>query len=504
MTLDDAGVDRKLDEFGAHAQQATGKAFTAMERLKAETSRAGEALDKSRSSLQGVNTEVATLIKTQMAIGAVKGIASAVGDEWRRVADDIGKASREWQQFRQSLSGVASLSKQQNTNAFAKAEVDRAERARVTPQEAKEFRKEFLAKASLYVGEGQDSRLGTADADEVQTKLMEFAKDKEVSQKDMAGFVGGLLAQTKGKTNAKDLLARAGKVFGGLEESSVDVSHLLPMTTMAMAQGFSPEESAQTLAMMPEIAPGQEGTYMLRAVEALRTRVQKGEGEEFGLKKGMKPYEILTTAVQNIKDRAAKGEDVEDLIKEATHGERVSGKALRGMIDQGPEAFARWRRVVEDIPEDQVQRIIESERTTESGLQRAVDSRKAVEQARMGLRGDTVERRRQIAETELTAGGQFEHVQYGQLPAAIIPGADDMKTRQINLQAIRRARADLHESSGLGDAFASLNKGTTNELLQTLINRIEKQTEEIKKQGGDHGPPPPMPAAPAHQPARVR
>jgi hypothetical protein len=439
-----------------------------------------------QAAVKSQDKEVAGLLKTYMGFQAVQGLAAGIATEWKRVADEIGESSREWQKFRQSLQGVASLSDKMNTNAFAKGEIDRAERARVTPEEAKEFREGFLARASLYVGDGKEAKLSEKDADELQTKLMEYAKDKGVSQREMSEFAGGLLAQQKGPTNAKDMLARAGRVFGVLEASSAPVAHLLPMTTRAMAQGFTPEQAGQTLAQMPEIAPEEEGTYLLRAVSALRETVQHGKGEKLGLNKAIAadPYKLLTTAVKNIRARAARGEDMNDLIAEATHGEEVSGRALRGLVNQGPEGFDRWRGVVERIPEDQVERIIKRERTTEPGLQRAVDSRKAVERARMGLRGDTIERRRAIAETELMAGGELERIQYGQVPAqALVPfGADDMRTRMINMQAIRRARAELHESPGLGDAAASLSSASTNALLAQLLKRLELQHEEQRKQ----------------------
>jgi hypothetical protein len=480
VRMDSSAAKAELRDVGQAGRHAGDQTAAAMKQAGQAGKRAGDDINQGMGhagqGIKAAGSEVKNFLAAQMTLGAAKGLASALGDEYRRVAQEVANASKEYQKFRQSLQGVASLSGQPNTNKFAESEIDRAERARVTPTEAKSFRESFLSKASLYVGEGPDARLSEKDADEVQTRMMEYAKDKGVSQEDMAGFVGGLLAQTRGKTNAKDLLARAGKVFGGLEASSAEVKHLLPMTTRAMAQGFSPEESASTLAMMPEIAPEEESTYLLRAVSALRDRVQKGEGEEFGIKKGMKPYELLTNAVQTIKDRAGKGEDVEDLIAKVSGGEEVSGKAIRGMVDQGPEAFARWRRVVQAIPEDQIEKTIEAERLTESGRQRATDSRFEVEQARMGLRGDELTRRKKIAETELLRNKDFERqTTWTEFAAGHLPGQDDARQQMINRQAIHRARGELGEGFGIGDAKASLNSGATDDLLRELIARLDQR-----------------------------
>jgi hypothetical protein len=106
----------------------------------------------------------------------------------------------------------------------------------------------------------------------------------------------------------------------------------------------------------------------------------------------------------------------------------------------------------------------------------------------MGLRWDDVERRRQIAEVELEKAGRLEHplaMDYGK---AAISGAgmlaDDMKTQQINRQALARARAELGQNSGYGDAegdtLASYSKSVTNELLKVLIGRIEEQNQMMK------------------------
>ena len=243
MTLEkDQSIDRNLDDFQKHADKATDKATDGMKKFGTASGRAtkdaSSGMDKVAHATKGAGNELASLIKAQIGLAAIKGVAESIGSEWSRVAEDIGKASKEWQKFRASLQGVAALSGKDNSNKFAEAEIDRAERAHVTPEAAKDFREEFLAKASLYVGEGPNAKMSTKDADEFQTALMEYAQQKGVSQKDMAGFAGGLLAQQKGKTNAAEMMTRVGKTFSTLEASSASVSHLIALYDPCDGSGY--------------------------------------------------------------------------------------------------------------------------------------------------------------------------------------------------------------------------------------------------------------------------
>lgn len=496
LTCDTSDADRSSEAYTRRESQRTTRLLTdqevaerAKQRLIQMTNRqrvdaaveAAGAEKTHQDAVKKTTDSLSTLIKTQVGLAAFKNMASTIGGEWRKVADDIGRASREWQQFRQSLQGVASLENKSNTNAFAESEVDRAERARVTPAEAKDFREAFLSKASLYVGNGPAAKMSGEDADSFQEALMEYAKDKGVGQQEMAEFAGGLLAQQKGPISAKDMLARVGRTFGTLEASSAPVSHLIPATTRVMAQGYSAEEASRTLAALPEVAPEEEGTHLLRVAAEIRKANVEGRSEQYGIKDGMRPQQQLETLVGNLKDRSGgNAKELDRLLREFTH-EDIAANTLRGMVNQ--VNFDQWKKVQGSIPDNQIQKTLESERVTEPGLQRAVDSSFAVEHARLGLRNDTVERRRKIAETELTRGGSFEHLQLGQLAGSMLPWADDMQTRQVNLQAIRRARSELGESSGLGDALASTNRGATDDLLRTLIKRIEEQNEMMRNEG---------------------
>ena len=75
------------------------------------------------SAVKSSGSEVRNFLAAQMSLSAAKNLASSLGDEYKRVAQEVANASKEFQAFRASLQGVASLSGQQSTNKFAAAEI---------------------------------------------------------------------------------------------------------------------------------------------------------------------------------------------------------------------------------------------------------------------------------------------------------------------------------------------------------------------------------------------
>ena len=295
-------------------------------------------------------------------------------------------ASNRWRTISRSsaqdMNAVASLSGKKNTTAFAMAEIDRAEKANVTPEEAKQFSEAYLSKASLYVGDGPNAKLSQKDSNEFTSALMEYAKQKGVSQQEMAGFAGGLLAQQKGPTNATEMKTRAGKVFATLEASSAEVGHLLPMMTRIQAQGFSAEEAAPLLAGMPEIAPEEEGTHLLRAIQVARELDIEGKGKEYGVEHNATPYQRLRGLVKNLEGRKANGEDLDKVLKEIAP-ESIGQNTLRGLVDQGDRGLEKWKKLVDETTPDVLKTTIEENRGTETARQAKLDAAQAAEEARM-------------------------------------------------------------------------------------------------------------------------
>lgn len=485
VRLDPGKAKVGLADLGQSARKTTGDVSQGFDRSRnslgyftGAAKQADQAVHGIGGAAKAAGSELAGLMKAQMGLGAIKGLAAGIGAEWRAVADDIGKASREWMAFRKNLSGVASLSGKPATNAFASAEVDAAEKAGVKPEDFKKLRESFLSKASAHIGAGENAKLSEADAAEFQQALAAYGQTKGIDAGLMGEFGGGLITQAKGKQTAAGMKRQAGAVLAQLEASSTDVKQLLPQQIRVQAQGLQAEDAAAVLASAPEYAPGEESTHVLQAIAAMRDLQLKGNGDEFGLKKGGDEFQNLRALVANLQKRAAAGEDMDKVLDEVAP-ERVGQRAFRGMLNQGGrENLDRWRKIASETPDDLIDTTVKAHRGTETGRDEAIESAAAVEDARLGLRGEAIERRRQIARIEATKGGLREHVQYGQLPAGLLPGADGMEDRIVNQQAIRRLRGELGESSGLGDALASTNKGMTNDLMRELMDRLDKQHEQ--------------------------
>lgn len=502
LSLDNTPADRSLDEFGQKADRATGRAADGMKQVDRASRGAAGGVKSMGKAFGSANQEIAGLIKAQMGLGAIKNIAAGIASEMEKAAENVGRVSREWQQFRKSLQGVSSLEGKSNSNAFAAEEVNRAERARVTPKEAQQFREAFLSKASLYVGEGPAAKMSSTDADELQSKLMEYAASKGIGQQEMADFAGGLLAQQKGKISGKDMMARVGRTFATLEASSAPVAHLLPPMTRVMAQGMSAEDASRDLAAMPEIAPEEEGTYLLRVLSEMRRVNVEGKGTEYGMKEGMTPQQQLEALVANLKQRGGgNAKQLDKAIREFTH-EDVAANTLRGMVNQVD--FDQWKNVQSGVSDDALQKTLEADRNSDAGKQRFVESGLAIEQARMGMRNDRLERLRQGAEADLTKAGRFDSPSWAEYGRGLVPGSSDMKTIMVNRQAISAARAELGESPGLGDNVAAQSLAMTNDLLRQLIERIDQQTDKLAAIGGGFATqvPAPMPGRPAAIPVR--
>lgn len=490
------------------------EALTMLRKLGAEGKQAGKDGEDGAKGFQGA---IAGLIQTALGFGAIKSLVGQMGAELARSADYVRSVTKEFIDLQKSMQGVASLAGKLNTAQFAHEEIRGAERANVTPQEYREFRDAFLARASLYVGAGKEAKLSEADAQEFQRSLAEFAKQKGVSQHEMAGFAGGLLAQQKGPTTAAAMKARAGKVFATLEASSADVSHLLPMMTRVMAQGFQAEEAAPTLAMMPEIAPEEEGTYVLRAVAAVREAAMAGKGG-YGIQKGASSYQNLRNVVAAIRKRAAGGEDLDTLLK-GVAPEHISQQALRGMVGQGEEGFDRWMDLVRKTPGNQLDETIRQGRETGIGRRYAAESQLAASRAREGAANAAAELELVRGEASATASGEVSRPgglvedlarKAWQLRTGVSP--EQQRINEEALQAVRlRARGagvdwrngrsnfalntygDEERYGGVPVAdVRSMSQNAVNAEIKDLLRKIEANTGR----GAAGAPAPPLSAPP--------
>ena len=460
-----------------------GEAASALRQIGKAGQAAGDAvaggMGKAQAGAAGVTSELANLMKAQVGMAAIKQVAGAIGDQMRQTSEYVAEQAKHFQELRKAMQAVASLTGGTNTNKFTLGEISKAQAANLTPQEFAEGKKALLDKAGKYIGAGPDAKIDSDEADKLQQRLGEFAKSKGIGQADIGSFTGAILQQTKGKTNAKEMEARIGKLYATLEAASTDPQKLIPGMTEVMAGGMAPEAAAASISQMPEIAPGQEATYLNRTIMELQQQIREGKiGEEQGVKKGMAPRDMLKAMVKNLAGRQAKGEDLDDAIASVTTQD-IPMKTLKGLVGAGPAAMESWDKMIEDTPADVVDKSLGASRVTEPGRLAHDEAAAAAASARLGSRNEIVQRMRQNATTALQEGGQLEHSQMMDRGKALLPFSDDMKTQQVNRQMIYNARAQLGQAPGAGDMVAAQNRGLTDELMLKLIDEMKQMNAKM-------------------------
>ena len=480
-------------------------AVTGLKAIEQAGQKAGDTTVKSMAGVQeathgagraarGFENELAGLVKEQIGLMALKNLAGNIADQFRNTARSVMETAKQFQQLRAAMQQVAALTGNQNQTGFTLQQVEQAPAAGLKPEEWRAAQEEFQSRAGAYL-EGDQARLDQEEGKDYQQKIAAFAKARGVGQPEAMALGGGLLQFSEGKQNVGDLMARYGRVFKTLERAPTPVSHLLPQMSRVMSQGFSPEEASRALAIMSQTVPGEEETGVENTLKALTDARLKGKGEGLGLKEGMTPMQQIEAASRRLRDRVAKGENVDELMKEYAPDLRER-RGLLGFMNRGVGAggFERMRGYAAEVPVDFTCQTIAEYQASDVGRQNAVDVELASEQARMGARNEKILRARQIAEVELTRGERFENPLLLDRAKAMLPFSGDVKTQQINRQRRARAQSQLGEQMGYGDVIASQSQAATDSVMLDLLKRIEENTRKAVPMDRPLSAPPPRPA----------
>jgi hypothetical protein len=481
-------------------------ALSSLKQVGAQGGRTGKEVkagfDEAGTGAVNLTDSVGNLIKAQIGVGAVKQAVGAMTAEFKRAADYTQSLVENFVGIQKTMQSVAAISGKQNTNAFVVKEAQAAAAANLTPENFTAFRDAFLSKASNYVGNKPGAKLSEADSDSFQASMAEYAALHGVSTGEMAEFAGGLLAQEKGPTTAEKMKAKAGRVFSTLEASSAKVSHLLPGMTRVMAQGFSAEEAAPTLAMMPEIAPEEESTHLLRVIGEVRKLNLEGKGGAYGMTKGMTPQQQLEQLVGNLSERTSKGEDLDKLIQGVTH-EDIAGNTLRGLVRQGPKGFDQWKGILKSTPDNAVDADIALGRQSDAGKIMHGEAQVALAQTEQASLKAAVEPERKLAEAEYIRSGKreeyhpLERFGRGFIGATITGvGADEQEINQIMLANVRQRAI----AAGVKDPDLEYASRTGNDAL--LTQQVDLNKEVVRLLGLILEKENPKPATPVSAPVR--
>ena len=443
----------------------------------------------------GLGDELANVMKGQMVLSTLKQIGAAVGNVMNEAADYTAKVAKNFIEAQKAMQAVSALAGVGNTNKFSLDMIAKARAANMTPADMTKFQESFLSAASNYVGNKPTAKLSQQEADKFQSSLAEFSMAKGVSPAAMADFAGKALAQEKGPTNAADMLAKVGKAYATVEASSAAPQHIIPGLTRVMAQGYSLAEAAPVLSMMPEIAPEEESTHLLRVLASTRELNLKGKGKEFGIEKGMRPAEQMEAMLKNLYDRTNKGTDEDELnklIEQIVGGNDIAGNTIRGLVGKGPEGLKGWKDILANTSPDVVQQTIAADRETEGGKVRHSESELTTAEAQVGAQYAGVETLKKQAEADLTREGRFarpnilEDTARGAIGKANIFSQTTAREQLIQERAFDMAQEGAGiPASDRRPLDVGAGKEAANESIRALLERqnqlLEKQNVMMEK-----------------------
>ncbi len=311
------------------------KAAASLQKVGTDGGKAGDAVaagaNKAQAGIRGAanaagefSRQAATVHGMQLAFSAVGGAARAMGAEFKSAVDYITNIAKEFVTLREAMQQVAALKGEKNSNEFTVSEASKAAKASLTPQEWRTFQEQFQSYGGAYL-EGDQSKFvdrqingkkvtAAEQGEQYQQQIAEFAKARGIPAQEIAQLGGALLQFSEGPQTNEGLMSQLGKVYKTLERAPTPVAQLMPQMSRIMAQGASAEEASQMLAIMSEAMPGEEETGVTNTLKAITTQTLKGKGAALGQKKGMTPVEKIRAAVESIKARTDKGEDLDKIL----------------------------------------------------------------------------------------------------------------------------------------------------------------------------------------------
>jgi hypothetical protein len=440
---------------------------------------AGKGLRGAASEATQVASAIGSITVAGVGLGTVRSVVGVMVDQMKQVSDHAERLAKNFIAVQKQFQGIAQLAGTKNTNAFTLQEAQTAASANLTPDQWAQFRDSFLSTASNYV-QGPNAKMSAADAEEYQKSLAEYAMQHKVASGEMAAFGGGLLGQLEGPTTAAEMKARAGKVFATLEASSAPVARLLPNMTRVMAQGVSAEDAAVSLAGMPEIAPQEEGTHLLRVMAEVRRLNLEGKGATFGIDKAMNPQQQLEALVGNLHRRAAGGEDLDKMLRDVTH-EDIAANTLRGLARRGPAGFAQWRGILDRTSPAAIDEGIAEGRQTEPGRVMHAEAQQALADVVQGERKSPLEIAKMEASAQLTMENRFDEFH----PSDIMRAPLSMFGTKVNQQLINeRALRNAYDAGGVSQGNRpGLAPGATQFVAdRAILDQLVKNNELLERQ----------------------
>jgi hypothetical protein len=435
--------------------------------------------DRASQGVASTTDAVATLMKAQMALGVMKQAAQAIGDEYKRVGDNIKTMAMEFIALRKTMQELSSLKDVRNDEEFVLSEARKGQAVNLTPQEAREFQSQFQNFAGAQIAE-QGGKLTPAQAEDYSGRIAQMAKIAGINPASGAEAAGILVETAKGPQNVEALMQQFNVGFTALQKGRVDLARALPQMSRIMAHGINFEEASQLFAIAAPASPGEESTAVEASMKAVDAMKAKGTGKEFGVVQGMTQFQSIKAFAENIErrrtDNIAAGmteQMAEDnvtallLEKKVVEDQREARGLVRGFGIQGVRlgGFETYRRLVAGVPKDLESQLKKRYEESPEGIHEkaVIDSQVAkLEQGAEFAPAETellkarTARTRSRADVALAPG---ENAARNWLSPASLYGHVDAEQQKINAEALRSVRARALRAGIPGARFGHVDSG---------------------------------------------
>lgn len=217
------------------------KTIAQLQRMAAQGKRTSDdvaqGMVKGQQSGQGLNWEIAGLLKAQVAMQVIKQTAGAAAAQWNETANYVHQAAKEFQDLRKTMQEVAKLKGEPNASEFTLQLAEKAHAANISPQDMKDFQAQFLSYAGSQVGEGR--KLTDAQSEEFGSRVAELMKGSGVSPAVGAELAGSMLENAEGPQEVNQLMTRFSVIFQTLEKGRVPLVQALPQISRIMGHSVS-------------------------------------------------------------------------------------------------------------------------------------------------------------------------------------------------------------------------------------------------------------------------
>lgn len=423
--MEDLIIPLRLDSKAALAE---------LQRLASEGRHAGketeEGLEGASKAGAGLGSALAGIAASQ-ALGYLKEAAGVVASTFKETADHVKSVAKEFTTLQESLRIIATFKGEKLTDQFTVDTAMKAAAAGLTPDQGKNFEKQFQGFSGQFIGEGK--KFSAAQGDELGQRAASFMNVRGIDASQGGAIFGEILQQATGKESTDELMKRFGQAYVVLEQAKGDPGQLLGQMGQVTAQGVDVQTSAKLMRAMAQRDPGEAGTSAratLRGLASLRT---EGKTGELGITEDMDVFQQL----EEIQKRAPEEQKArEDFIRKYFKDEREFAGVMAG-INFGVKGglFAAADKEAGEITGTTDVSAVDEFKKSGPGARIYQQAQLQAERVASGARGASTQDYRVRAETELEKEGRFDEVAPTDFLRKIMPFGASVKEQLISERA---------------------------------------------------------------------